>query len=472
MISSFRNFAKTKFAGLLVILMIIPFVFWGMGSMFSGGNTNNLAKINKTNISTQEFINYLNSSNISQNAVRENLNNNIIEELLSGLVSTTLLNLEIEDFNIIVSKDILLKKIKGNKDFHDEKGVFQRIKYEKFLLENNTSASIFEQRLKSRELQKNLFDFIGAGTSTPRFLINKLFEEENKKLELQYINLDKFYKSEFDFNDQDLLDFIDENKEQLKIEYINFNYTVINPKNLIGVNEFNQAFFDKIDQIENDVSNGVKFESIVQGLNIKPIKVNNFRYSTNKSEIEKKIFEIRNIKIDIIENGDDYILYNILNTEQRKPNLTDNQTKNEILQLVMQKNKFDYNKELLKKIRSRKFDEKEFTNLGQDKIETTLLTSINDNKKFDIKSVELLYSLPINSFTLISDVENRIYLTKIKKIKKKIINIETDDYKKYINKQNSNSKNNILKSYDRFLNDKYNVVINEKTIDRVKNFFQ
>ncbi len=472
MISSFRNFAKTKFAGLLVILMIIPFVFWGMGSMFSGGNTNNLAKINKTNISTQEFINYLNSSNISQNAVRENLNNNIIEELLSGLVSTTLLNLEIEDFNIIVSKDILLKKIKGNKDFHDEKGVFQRIKYEKFLLENNTSASIFEQRLKSRELQKNLFDFIGAGTSTPRFLINKLFEEENKKLELQYINLDKFYKSEFDFNDQDLLDFIDENKEQLKIEYINFNYTVINPKNLIGVNEFNQAFFDKIDQIENDVSNGVKFESIVQGLNIKPIKVNNFRYSTNKSEIEKKIFEIRNIKIDIIENGDDYILYNILNTEQRKPNLTDNQTKNEILQLVMQKNKFDYNRELLKKIRSRKFDEKEFTNLGQDKIETTLLTSINDNKKFDIKSVELLYSLPINSFTLISDVENRIYLTKIKKIKKKIINIETDDYKKYINKQNSNSKNNILKSYDRFLNDKYNVVINEKTIDRVKNFFQ
>jgi peptidyl-prolyl cis-trans isomerase D len=472
MISSFRNFAKTKFAGLLVILMIIPFVFWGMGSMFSGGNTNNLAKINKTNISTQEFINYLNSSNISQKAVRENLNNNIIEELLSGLVSTTLLNLEIEDFNIILSKNILLKKIKGNKDFHDEKGVFQRIKYEKFLLENNTSASIFEQRLKSRELQKNLFDFIGAGTSTPRFLINKLFEEENKKLELQYINLDKFYKSEFDFNDQDLLDFIDKNKEQLKIEYINFNYTVINPKNLIGVNEFNQAFFDKIDQIENDVSNGVKFESIVQGLNIKPIKVDNFRYSTNKSEIEKKIFEIRNIKIDIIENGDDYILYNILNTEQRKPNLTDNQTKNEILQLVMQKNKFDYNRELLKKIRSRKFDEKEFTNLGQDKIETTLLTSIKDNKKFDIKSVELLYSLPVNSFTLISDVENRIYLTKIKKIKKKIINTETDDYKKYINKQNSNSKNNILKSYDRFLNDKYNVVINEKTIDRVKNFFQ
>ena len=64
MISSFRNFAKTKFAGLLVFLMIIPFVFWGMGSMFSSGNTNNIAKINKTNISTQEFIEHINKSNI------------------------------------------------------------------------------------------------------------------------------------------------------------------------------------------------------------------------------------------------------------------------------------------------------------------------------------------------------------------------------------------------------------------------
>ena len=59
MISSFRNFAKTKFAGLLVFIMIIPFVFWGMGSMFSGGNTNTLAKINDKNISTQEFIDFL-----------------------------------------------------------------------------------------------------------------------------------------------------------------------------------------------------------------------------------------------------------------------------------------------------------------------------------------------------------------------------------------------------------------------------
>ena len=175
MISSFRNFAKTKFAGLLVFIMIIPFVFWGMGNMFSSGNTNNIAKINKKNISTQDFINYVKRSNISQQAIKENLNKNIIEELLSSQISTVLLNLEIEDFNLIISKNILFKKIKNNKNFLDENGIFQRVKYEKFLIENNLSAPLFELRLKDRELQKHLFDYIGAKTITTKFLTDKLF---------------------------------------------------------------------------------------------------------------------------------------------------------------------------------------------------------------------------------------------------------------------------------------------------------
>jgi len=211
MISTFRNFAKTKFAGLLVFIMIIPFVFWGMGSMFSSGNTNNIAKINKTNISTQEFIDYLNNSGVGQETIRKNLNNNIIEELLSNLVSTTLLDLEVKDYDLIVSDTTILKKIKKNKNFLDESGSFQRINYEKFLLENNQTAPQFEQRLRNRELQKNLFDYIGAGTVSPKFLIKKLYEEENKELEIEYIGLDEFYEKKENISNEALNKFVDEN---------------------------------------------------------------------------------------------------------------------------------------------------------------------------------------------------------------------------------------------------------------------
>ena len=471
MIGAFRNFAKTKFAGILVFIMIIPFVFWGMGSMFSSGNTNSIVKINETNISTEEFIDYLNNSGIPQDTIRENLNDNIIEELLSGLISTKILDLEIEEYDLIISKETLLKMIKRNKNFLDEQGNFQRIKYEKFLLQNNQSAPQFEFRLKSRELQKNLFSFVGAGTISPKFLVNKLYDEENRKLEIDYINLNAFYKKKDSFTDNDLKKFLDENKDDLKVEYIDFNYSIINPENLIGVDEFNQAFFDKIDQIDIDISNELPFESIVTNFNLKSKKIKDFRFTYDKSEIEKKIFESRDNGFDIIEFNDDYILYKIIKSEKRFPNLNDLVLREEILGLIYEKNKYEYNKDLIKKIDEKNFNDKNFVKMGNNKIENIILNSIKDNEKFDIKAVKLLYSLPVNSFTLINDEKSNIYLAKIKNFKNERVE-NNDKIIEYTNKQNSNLKNNMLKSYDLYLNSRYDVNLNQKTIERVKNFFQ
>ena len=70
----------------------------------------------------------LNDSGIAQETIRKNLNNNIIEELLSSLVSTTLLDLEIKDYNLLISESTILKKIKENKNFLDDKGVLSKNK--------------------------------------------------------------------------------------------------------------------------------------------------------------------------------------------------------------------------------------------------------------------------------------------------------------------------------------------------------
>ena len=461
-----------KIGGLiLIIVIIIAFGFGGFGGGFMSNNQNNIAKINKTNVTTQDFINYINQTGISRQVIKDNLNNNIIEELLSSLISQTLLDLEIKDFKIRFSENSLLKKIKLNDSFADENGIFQRIKYEKFLLENNTSATIFERRLKERELQKKLFDYIGAGSVAPKFLINKLFENESKKLELDFINLEKFYKRNYAFNDDDLIKFIDENKDQLKVEYISFKYAKMNPKNLIGSDEFNQKFFNIVDEIESKILNGIDFNEIISEFSLNSNIVSDYKYSDNSNKIERKIYEIRESKFDIFENNDDYIIYKIINSIEKKPNINDKQTKEEILKLVVQKNKFDYNKKILEQIRDKKFSDKEFTELGKDQILTHTINSIKDNKKFDIKSVELLYSLPVNTFTLINDEDNKIYLVKIKSYKDIDLKNNSDEFKSYIAKENTNNRNAILKSYDIFLNNKYKIDINQKVIENVKNSF-
>jgi len=464
---------KNKIGGLiLIIVIIIAFGFGGFGGGFLSNNQNNLAKINKTNVTSQDLIDFINRSGIAQETIQKNINNNIIEELLTGLVSNILLSFEIEDFDMTISQNSLSDKIKLNNNFNDNNGNFERLKYEKFLLENNISAPLFEKRLKDRELQKKLFDFIGAGTVSPKFLTKKLYEVENRKLNIEFINLDMFYKKSDEITENDLISFIEENEDKLKVEYIDFKYASINPRNLIGINEYNQEFFDKIDQIENSILNGVEFDSIISELNINTTKVEDYKYSDTSNNIQKKIYEVRNNDFDIFEEGENYIIYKIESLKKKKPNLNDNQIRKEIIELVVQKNKFDYNKNILEKIKNKKFTKQDFLELGKDQIQSLKFNSIKDNNKFEINSVQMLYSLPLDSFTLINDDNKNIYLAKINNYDEINIEMNSEDFEKFSNKKNMEIRNNILKSYDLLINQKYNVDINQVAINNVKNLFQ
>ncbi len=472
MIEKLKNLGWKQFGGLvLIVIIIIAFGFGGFGGGFSTNNQNNIAKINKTNVTTQDFIDYVNQSGISQEAIRDNLENNIIEELLSGLISTTLIDLEIEDFDISINERTILKNIKENKNFHDENGIFQRIKYEKFLLSNNLSATMFELQLKNRELQKHLFDFIGAGTITPNFLIEKKFEENNKSLNIEYFDMENLYKTKDDYTANEIEVFIDENKDQLKREYIDFKYVILNPKNLIGLEEFNQEFFDKIDSIENKISQGSTFETILEDINVDIIEVNEFVPSSSKQINEDLIYSKKASKIDLIESGDNFLLYNIDNQYDRAPDLNDEIIKGEIVELIYQKGKFDYNREIIEEIQKKKFDNSKFEELSGSNKEYSSINSIEDDKLIDINSVKMLYALPVNSFALVNK-EDKIYLVKITGTNKNSFNKTDEKYLKFVNSENTNNRKSILQSYDQLLNDKYQVQLNQKTIDRVKNYFK
>ena len=468
-----RNFSKKKIGGFLLILVIvIAFGFGGFGGGFNIGNQNNIAKINNTNISTQEFMDYLNKSGLSQQVIKDNLNKNILEELLSTLVSTTLLKREIEELNLFMEKRVLAERIKNNKNFQDSNKEFQRTLYEKFLLTNNSSASIFETRLKDNELQKQLFTYISGGTKSPEFMINKFYKENNKKLDIEYINLEIFYKKTETFTDNEIKFFINENADKLKQDYIDFSYINISPKNLVGLEEFNQDFFDKIDEIENQISKNIDFKTIASELNLTPTKVSAYINIDNKKSIENIIYNSRNDKIEILEDNGTYILYNIDKLNTKLPNLDNAEFREKIKVLLFQKEKYEFNKKILNKINEKKFNQISFDNLGKAGVKKIKLNSIKDNKKFKIDSIKILYSLPINSFTLITDEMNNIFIAKTVNYEETNIKKDSANFNKISIEEGAQNKNSILKSYDLFLNQRYQVVINQKTLDRVKNYFK
>ena len=430
MLKNLRGFSNTKLAGVLIAIIIVPFVFWGMGSVFSGGNTNNVAKINNKSISTQDFLQYVNQSRINLEYVKENIENNVIEEILTGLVSNKLLEMEIESLNASLSENILANKIRSDEKFVDDKKSFSRLKYEKFLLENNLTAPIYEIKLKDQELKKNLFDYVSGGLISPYFLKNKIYINENKELEIEYFGLDQVYK--INTSKSEIDKFIKEN-------------------------------------------NGSKLNEIQKAYNLKIEVVSNFNNEMDSVEILQEIYSKRKEdKTQIIDKNDFYLLYEISNVKKILPDLNDLNFIERVKNQLVMKQKIDYNKKLFKKIQDKKFSNVEFLKIAKNEsnIKKLKINSSNFDETFSRESVELLYSLPKKSFVLIADKNNDVYLSKISNINTSMLNKDADKVNEYKLKSNSQVMGEIYSTYDLSLSKKYNVKLFNSTLERIKNNFR
>ena len=83
MSTSIGKITKSLLVKILVAIIILPFVFWGMGDVFRGGNQNIVASIGSSKVSTQEFMNYLNRLDLKE-ADRKNIKNSKYAYIIKG----------------------------------------------------------------------------------------------------------------------------------------------------------------------------------------------------------------------------------------------------------------------------------------------------------------------------------------------------------------------------------------------------
>ena len=475
MLNNIRNFAKTKYAVILVGILIVPFVLWGMGGAFSGGNQNNIAKINNENVSTKDFQDHLSVSNVDVEKIRKNIDNNIIEEILSELISIKMLNMEVKDANFIISNKVLNKKIKKNKNFLDENNKFSRIKYEKFLLSSNISAANFESRIRNNELKNNLFKYISGGLSSPLFLVNERFKEDTKDITVEYTNLFSSYKKKEDFTDLEIDKFVEENQDIFKEKLISFKYSKITPKNLIGISEFNNLFFEKIDDLENELTNSTSFENIKSKYNLESNFIENYKIDDviDKKKFYTKIFQDGVVnELTLLEENDFFILYEITKSDNSLPDTNTSIFKNKVKEMLFNKTKYEFNNKLISEISEKKFNQTNFQEIAKNNLAIAKINSIDDKQIFTKDSIKYLLTRSKNDFSLVADEEKNVYLVKIIEIFYKDISKNSEDFTFYKNRVNTTITNSIYDTYDLYINDKYKVKVNVKTLERVKNYFR
>ena len=115
MTTSIGKLSKSFFIKLLVGIIILPFVFWGMGDVFRGGNQNVIATIESKKISTQEFVNYIRRLNLNESQINNLPKTDLLEKILSEYIGRKVMSLEIEKYGLVVNDNSLRNIIKNDK---------------------------------------------------------------------------------------------------------------------------------------------------------------------------------------------------------------------------------------------------------------------------------------------------------------------------------------------------------------------
>ena len=481
MLASIRKFSNSIFAKILLGLIIIPFVFWGMGTSFVGGSKNIVVVIDKEKHSIQDFVNFMQKfTNTNQK-----ISDDQIEELLSLFISDKLIEKEIEYFAIKLSDNSLSKLIKHQKDFKRE-NKFSRIEYEKFLLKNNISATLFEAHLSKIEKKEQLLNFIGGGVLPSKFLVNNSYDRINQKRNIQLINLNKLFEKGFNFSEKQIRSYYENNKDNYKQIYKSVKILELNPKTLIGSEEFNDAFFKKIDEIDDILMQGENLEYITLKFNLE--KPNTFTFNKFGKDINSKINNdlpknlIKNIfavsdtePTILLETKDKYFIVEVIKTESIERELANEIVREEITSNLQMETKRRLISEIISKINQNNFTQSNFDKLSKDNnlsIKKLHLKNQNDNKILKKELINQIYSFPEKKVIVVHDINlEENFLIYIDKIENVTINEKSDEYKKYLNLSKTRITNGLLNTYDNYIRKRYNVEVNYKALETVKNYF-
>ena len=484
MLTAIGKFSKSFFIKLLVGIIILPFIFWGMGDVFRGGNQNVIASVDSEKINTQEFVSYMRKLNLNEQQIKNLPNTDLVEKILSEFIGKKVMALEIEKLGISINDNALRNIIKNDKIFFkDEK--FSRIEYEKFLLKSGVSAPIFEANIIEQEKRRQFLSSLSGGIVIPEVLINQEFRKENQIKSIKYIDLN-VYHSKNKPSETDKKELYEKNKNIFVTKFKNLRFAEITPQKISGNKEYDERFFKQLDIIENNVLDGQSFDETAQGdnleiINIKKINANKEDENKNKitnlsNDLFKKIYNLNSVnKPEVININNKYYIAEVSKIEDEARTFDDPDVQKALNAQLNFKNKIESNTSILKDISmgaldKTKFDE--FASKNKLDIKNYTLKSLKQNEIFSESIIRRIFLTKDGEIDLITNnTLTKSFLVYVINTKHKDLKKGSNEYEQYEAKARLNLINRIYQSHDNNLNEKYEVELNQRTVERVKNSF-
>ena len=482
MLTSIRKATTSLLAKILIAIIILPFLFWGMGDVFRTGNQNVIVTIGSEKVSAQHFVEYVNRLNLTEQQRSTMSKTDLLDKILSDYVGKKIIALEIIDQGVNLNNRSL-KEILTTDDTFKKDNKFSRTKYEKFLLESGVSAPVFEQNIAEQEKKKQLLTFLSEGVNLPEFLIEKEYANENQIKTIQYLELDSLYKNYF-IPEEEITKTYESNKSLFTQDFKKINYVELMPNNLTGQKEYNESYFVKIDEIENAILDGGKMNDFVKEFDLSIIvlnDVNRLKKDKEGKDIPKisnylftKIFNAKVLnRPKLININNKYYLSEVLNVDKITRTLDDKEIKKAIVSQLKTKHIIKENTKIIKDMSAGLFNIKQFQKFNKDnnlKIKKIIIKDIKDETIFSSEMIKEIFKVNDGNFQLITNsLLTKNYIILAEKTERIPFDKNIKDYEKYKTKAKFSLANQFYSTFDETINSKYDIEINEKVLNRIKN---
>ena len=408
----------------------------------------------------------------------------LVEKILSDYIGKRVMALEIEKLGIMVNDNSLRNIIKSDELFSKE-NKFSKTEYEKFLIKSGATAAQFESNIVEQETRRQFISSLSGGVEIPETLVHKEFKKENQSKTIKYIDLEQFHSKNKPSN-KSKKELYEKNKDIFFTEFKTIRYVEIDPEIVSGSKEYNENFFKKLDDLENNILDGQSLEDTAFNNNLEIItikKINAKKEDENKKKIKnipdnlfEKMYNLNSSQSPAVLNtGKKYYLAEISNIEKKERPFDDIEVQEALNAQLNFKNKIENNNALIKDINMGAFSKERYFKFALENKLKVIDYKINDlrqNEIFTENIIKKIYLIEDGKINLITDnALTKTYLVFSVKTDYKTLKKNSNEYEQYEAKARLNLINKIYQSHDNNLNEKYKVELNQRTIDRVKNSF-
>ena len=227
MLDLLRRNASGPFGLTLIILLVLAFSVWGIGDIFRNYDVGTLARIGDREVDSQEFLfRYNREINRISNELERFVSNEeardsgIDIQILTNLLVEKTLNSSADEMKLRPSDNSLTERLKNTSSFRNAFNQFDKNVFNQVLRQNGITEDLFFSMERDSIAQAQIYRALFENLNISKEFSNLIhrFQNEDRSVDYLVLNTNTKNVDPYEINDQELLSYYNNNKDNYKSE--------------------------------------------------------------------------------------------------------------------------------------------------------------------------------------------------------------------------------------------------------------